>query len=428
MKKELCALMPMWVTALVSLAVVCLVFPPWTTAARFLYGFASVSLAAFSVGHEYVYETLPSFLTVPASRRRLLTTKLIALVPVLLTLGAAALLLLPPDPRFDRDTIAPRLSLLCAVAMAPYLTMRCRSPLAGMALAVGVAGAMQLLDGYAPWGLAAATTIGVLGGWRAFMRLEVVEVQGAHFNLLQRLHAPSRPIWLLIEKELRLQQIAFAVSAYSVVLWAGVRVTWPGLPGARDIFTAVGFIFGALVAILIGSLTSAEERQLHTHEWQLLLPTAAWQQWTVKIAVAISLALLLGLAVPTLLAGGDVGFGIWPAAAIIFLTVGSIYISSLSPGGLRALAVSAPVMLLLLLAVISWIAPVMLSVNLKWPYIVAWPFILGSTILITLTLRFGYDNHTRAGRDLTRVGWQLAVMTVIVLLVGSQYWAAQIRY
>ena len=53
--------------------------------------------------------------------------------------------------------------------------------------------------------------------------------------------------------------------------------------------------------ILIGSLASAEERQLGTLEWQTLLPSPAWQQWAVKVGVTFGLALLLGVGLPALL-------------------------------------------------------------------------------------------------------------------------------
>lgn len=427
MKKELRALLPLWAAGVAGLAVVCLAFPPWTTAARLFYGLASVSLAAFSVGHEYVYETLPLFLTLPAPRRRLLTMKLVALVPMLLTLGALALVMLPPDPDFDRHTIAPRLSLLCAILVAPLLTMLTRSPLSGTVLAVGVAGGMQLFSGnVAQWGLLAASVVGAIGGWRTFMGLEIAGDHSANVNLLHWLHAPMTPMWLLVEKELRLQQIAFILTAYYVAGWAIVSLAWPQVQPVPAVVAALGLIYGALLAILVGSLASAEERQMHTHEWQLLLPVPAWKQWTVKTVVALGLALLLGFALPTFLAAGEVSVSAWMAAVVVCLTVGSIYISSVSPGGFRALAVAAPVMLILLMAFFSWVGPVILSAAFNWP--TSWPLVLGTAVLITLALRFGYTNHMRAGRDLTRVGWQLIWMATVIAIVGAAYWPAQIRY
>ena len=162
------------------------------------------------------------------------------------------------------------------------------------------------------------------------------------------------------------------------------------------------------------------------HEWQLLLPVPAWKQWTVKTVVALGLALLLGFALPTFLAAGEVSVSAWMAAVVVCLTVGSIYISSVSPGGFRALAVAAPVMLILLMAFFSWVGPVILSAAFNWP--TSWPLVLGTAVLITLALRFGYTNHMRAGRDLTRVGWQLIWMATVIAIVGAAYWPAQIRY
>jgi hypothetical protein len=50
-------------------------------------------------------------------------------------------------------------------------------------------------------------------------------------------------------------------------------------------------------SIVIGSMASAEERQLGVSEWQLLLPMPARLQWIVKAAVTLGLTGVLVLAV-----------------------------------------------------------------------------------------------------------------------------------
>lgn len=52
--------------------------------------------------------------------------------------------------------------------------------------------------------------------------------------------------------------------------------------------------------MLIGALASAEERGLGTLHWQMLQPYAAWKQWTIKVATALTLTALLGVALPAL--------------------------------------------------------------------------------------------------------------------------------
>jgi ABC-type multidrug transport system permease subunit len=61
-------------------------------------------------------------------------------------------------------------------------------------------------------------------------------------------------------------------------------------------------LYAGILALLVGSLTSAPERQLGTLQWQMLLPVAAWRQWLTKTGVACALALIFGIAVPMALA------------------------------------------------------------------------------------------------------------------------------
>src|SRR5206468_1469267 len=57
-------------------------------------------------------------------------------------------------------------------------------------------------------------------------------------------------------------------------------------------------LYVGLLSIVIGSVASAEERQLGTAEWQVLMPVAAWKQWAVKVGVALGLAMLLAGLLP----------------------------------------------------------------------------------------------------------------------------------
>ena len=233
-----------------------LAFPAWSVTGRMLYALASVALAALSIGHEYVYGTLPSLLTLPTTRGRILATKLSALVPMLLTLGFLAYVLLPPDPRFDRNVAQPGLLLLLAVSMASWLTLLCRSPLAGVALpggliACGALAADVLSPTVHQWAIWIAVAISVLGTWRAFMRLEAIDARGGNISLPHWFGGSTSPTWLLILKELHLQQMAFVVSsAFYLLGWVGFRLYWGNDPDVRDALAAVGFIYGALVAIL----------------------------------------------------------------------------------------------------------------------------------------------------------------------------------
>ena len=117
--------------------------------------------------------------------------------------------------------------------------------------------------------------------------------------------APSRPhhrVWMLLTKELRLQQMAFVVAALFAVIWlstAGLERSFADAP--RLPLNALAVLYAGVLAMLFGSMASAEERQMGTAEWQILLPMPAWQQWAVKAGVTLGLAVLLGIVLPAAL-------------------------------------------------------------------------------------------------------------------------------
>ena len=104
-----------------------------------------------------------------------------------------------------------------------------------------------------------------------------------------------RPVWQLV-KELRLQQMTVIVGALYLPWWGAMAVLWRFAPEAvTSLAGAVAILYGPLLALLSGSLASAEERQLGTMEWQMLLPLPMWKQWAVKTATVAGLALVLGV-------------------------------------------------------------------------------------------------------------------------------------
>ena len=71
-------------------------------------------------------------------------------------------------------------------------------------------------------GMFLVCALAAVAGWRMFMRLEVIEGHGAHVQLPESLRLGSAaiatpsaapPVWALVTKELRLQQITFVVGA-----------------------------------------------------------------------------------------------------------------------------------------------------------------------------------------------------------------------
>lgn len=421
-RKEARAVWPVWAaTAGVCLAVGLVNQPRWIMPGYLAYFIGSVALAALAIGHEYTHGTLPALLSLPVGRGRLLLAKLLAVLPMLVTLAPLALAIAPRTLTSERGTVDVALSLLTAVAVAPWLTMICRSPLAGSVFAVGVAGGLHLvslgvvivylrlaglpgipLQVFGDRILAALLIMsavgGAIGGWRRFMALEAIDGRGTDLTWPrwlrssmaldeERVIAParrSRPYWLLVKKELRLQQMSMAVAIINVLFWLAALGLTRNAVASDNILAVVAMLYGGLIAVVIGALASAEERQLGTLAWQTLLPVAAWRQFAVKTIVALILSLLLGFVLPVLLARGELSFHWLNAAAVLLLTVGSFCVSSFCTSSLQAVAVSAPA-LFVIAVLLGW------SINFTQtgPRL-AITLLAG---LVALALRFAYVNH-----------------------------------
>ena len=416
--KEIRALLPAWLASLCAIGAAVLSGPRGHVLGVVAYGLGSVTLGAQSIGHEYTHRTLTLLLSQPSSRRRLLLMKLGVLTAMLLTLGAVAWSVLLNQRELQWGFLA----VLGGLFFAPLLTMLCRNPLAGVVFTASIPGWMSVVSDVMGvrvlWGgMLGVCAVSAVASWRLFMRLEAIDGRDQEMHLPQLLRgwaaavggasvAPARPrhpAWLLVKKELHLQQMTFAVAGIYFVMWVTV-VPWlvgPSLP-------VVGILYGALLALLIGSLASAEERQIGTHEWQLLLPMAAGKQWAVKVGIAMGLATLLSFGMPVLLAAGLVRVNAWHAGAIIILTAGSLYVSSLCSSGLRAVMVSFPVMLVLsqLLSVLLQRLSVFLAPVYWSPRAVFVPF----AGLVALMLWFAFENHRSAEHGAGRVARQVVWM------------------
>ena len=137
---------------------------------------------------------------------------------------------------------------------------------------------------------------------------------------------------------------AFAVAGLNVLGWLAFVTFGPVVSHSTDVFFALTTFYGIMASLLVGSLASAEERQLGTHEWQVLTPIASSTQWAVKAGVVLGLALLLAFGLPVLLTSinpGLEGFR-WPllVVAVVVLTSGGLYVSSVSASGLWAMLAS----------------------------------------------------------------------------------------
>lgn len=222
-------------------------FSPITTLA---YGFGAIALGALSVGHEYGHHTLALLLTQPATRASLFGTKFSVLLAMLVSLwllatftSAVSLFGLGTlESRHGYDLAARYLPLALGLCVAPWLTMACRSALAGVVFTLTVpAAALTAADIAAAlthqnvpaaqqvlrlevlvWTVLAVSAVGAIAGWRRFMRLEALDGGGGglHLPAWAGMHARREiPVWRrhadiqLVLKELRLQQMTFAIAA-----------------------------------------------------------------------------------------------------------------------------------------------------------------------------------------------------------------------
>jgi hypothetical protein len=405
-RKEARAVWLVWAACAVALVAVALIDDPQvTTPGRYLCVLGSVAIVALSIGHEYIYGTLPVLLSLPSHRRWLLLGKLVAVTPMLATLAALTLAFAPNPTRIQIAT------LLCAIAMAPWLTLACRSALAGTVFAIGLTGQIHFLADVASasrdallWTLLGLCACSTAAGWRMFMRLEVGGGRARSWSGPAAFARPARDrhaFWLLVKKELRLHQVSFVVGVLYALVWVALS-RWNHVPEARDIQRTVGGIYSVSLAVLIGSIPSAEERQLGTAEWQALLPLAAWKQWAIKLGIALCLALLLALGLPALLAPEALGIPAWIVGAVIFLTAGSLYVSSLCDGAVWAFTIAAPI-----LFVVIWL------LGLAVPEFGLLVILIG---LAALSSWFAFANHRSAARDRWRVARQLLAMAAIALV------------
>jgi hypothetical protein len=497
--KEFRALSPAWLAALASIALAALLDDRVRALGLAAYVLGTVALGALSMGHEYNGRTLNLMLSQPTRRQRLMLEKSGVLAVMLLVLCAVAWFgLFDPTVQWGGSISSARnrwvlvfaLPLLCGLFVAPWLTMLCRNAMAGVVFAVAVPATIWVASDLASaltYGGELSTTveardfafemfwrgtvilcaIAAAAGWWMFLRLEAIESRGLEVHLpvwlvrraqgvaaIERF-ASRRPIWLLVRKELRLQQLTFAVSGLYIVGWFGISLFRESFPQHQiTLLLGATACHGCAIVLLAGALPSAEERQLGTLEWQVLLPMAAWKQWAVKVAVALSVAMVLALGLPTLISllssSPDLRRELRAyhspvlALAVVMATTGSLYVSSLSANGLRALLVSLPAVLGVMGFATQWVVGRVygqfgVSRGLDFVFTPGrYPSLFGaremvlSALLVVLLivfyagvlallLRFAMVNHRSTERGAKRVWTQLSWMAGS-LMVGALLW------
>ena len=303
-------------------------------------------MGATLFGGEFEHRTMAALLSQPLPRSAIYVQKLetLAVLLVFNVTNVVLILVMAPGWTWSFEGIlwvaAAVMGVFCTT---PLFTLLTRSSLAGaiftVAVPSGIVSAASLAAAVharitgvpAPdsWGeilfwLGTPLYLGCGAwlGWRQFARLQIREAGGGTGGSHVGFHPLSTPTdrllkrvmpagWLgqLVRKELRLHVVPWLVSGILVALWALLLVTRMLVTDADasgalqdpQLPVILAGLMGLLIILVSGSACVAEERQLGTLDWQLTQPLTLARQWRVKIAVALIVALTLGVGLPLVL-------------------------------------------------------------------------------------------------------------------------------
>ncbi len=463
-ENEFRALLPLWLTSAAALlASQSTRQLEWLGPPTFVIGV--VAVGAWAIGHEYSHRTMGALLTLPVPRARIWRSKLATVAPLLIALTAVAVLTKVMGQTTPAVSPLYYLPLAGALTLAPWLTLLTRSPLAGTVFTLGIAGTAAVigdwmglrLHGYTAqadlfriaflqWALGTLVVFSAVAGWIAFRLHEVTDGRGAevHFPSLAAnagaTVSKSHPLWLLVKKELRLQQLPCAVAAIYVVGYLALSYTLRGRADRDSAITLATVLYGGMLALLIGSLAAAEERHLGTHDAQLLLPVSSSKQWMVKSGTAMALTVLLAIVLPFILAvllppellrpfGRRALIQPQTIALAAFTCSLAIYVSTLFTSGFRALLAAVAGTFATDLIVIRVAQPLSVRVyhavwvtdgayRLRDPLIspaIAFP--IGATAIVLLILGLALNNYRWTERNHPRVA--IHAMVIAASIAGA---------
>jgi hypothetical protein len=457
------------------------------------YPFGALAVSALSVGQEITHGTLAALLVQPVERFRILAIKLSLLAIALIGLALVASATFPegylPDvPDLRRLVIWGPVA--AGIGLAPLLTVLSRRPLGGVVFAPTIPGLILALServyplhkGPEAWTITWYGTLVVCAAGLAtlFLKFRTLEVAGdergrttaatsAPAEISAYVPTTRRPwVWLLIKKELRLQQMTFAVSGLYVV---GAVATM--ILAARDklymgpTFGAISMIHAYCIPLIAGALASAEERHMGTLAGQILQPRSMRVQWILKSIVTIGIALLLACGLPLLLMSvhrpAD-AFRVPPDAALglSILCAAAMWVSSNSGNTLWALLASFPAIGVAGMIgsfaygvirshIWNWIPYVWDETRYRllrqamqqdhsraWlePRIQAFGDLQHSLQIIRVSLIVGFGvlvlsmaarNHRTLDRSLRRMSWQVVTLLLFAAVAAAGYWTLYVR-
>lgn len=453
-RKELRALLPMWAACGAAFVLASRFETRYIPdLASILFVFSCLALGAQSMGHEYAHRTVGLLLTQPIERRRALVIKTGVLAALLVAFGAAAFFALVEDTTaIEELAITPiqalTITILAALFVTPYLTMVCRSGMAGFVFTGSVVFmlGMNITFAFSRWlgdgngsaihpafwwpGMLIVSALGAMGSWRLGARLEVTDFGRRSIRLpfvsrwggRDTAVAPAsrHPVMWLLGKELRLQQMSFGLAAVWAVCLGVLYARGQFEPRYLDGMLPLAFMAMGTLPLVIGSIASAEERQLGTLEWQQLLPLGMEQQWMVKGGVVIGLSLLLGIGIPAVSLGavnegGQIGDWIAVALLVLVITSTALYVSSLATSAIRAVVIAVCV-LTAASVTIPWLTFAVLR-DLRLPTTgLGLPVPAALSILALPLLYFGSRNHASAERPVDQLRRQIPWLALTLIL------------
>ena len=308
-----------------------------------VYVFGCALLGSVIVGQEFQHRTMGLLLSQPVSRQRLWSEKMFVLGVALLGLLMWLAIIWPMRIGFVSFKIRHSQELLRALVQygfppllgfctGPVLTLLVRITIAGMALTFLCPVALLILSHwlrpqffvsqYDPrilpdylvpiFGLYAFTLFWL--GYRRFQRLEDIHAQEQEVSLPAWVTQPFVSLtarWLparggvltqLIRKELRLHLPAFMVAGMGVILWLVMLAFISICPSMdRDFLKLLTGSLCLVIPVIVGIVSTAEERGFGLLDWHLTLPVSARRQWFIKVLVALGVNLLLGVLLPGVL-------------------------------------------------------------------------------------------------------------------------------
>jgi hypothetical protein len=438
------------------------------------YVIGALALGAASMGHEYRYGTLSHLLVQPIRRTTILMVKFGVLAGLLLALAAVGAALVFPQPRWagsarDAFVALAFLPLLYGLVVAPWLTLKTHSTLAGTLFSGSLAslifitgdriGAARFespaeIDAFrmtvlwiGSWLLVAGAAVAL---WRSFHGLEAADGVHSHIAIpaalrsapavaSRRRHAFVR----LVGKELRLQPLAFVASLFYCGLYLTLWARRASLPRVEDSIAVATGIHAMVVGALVGALSCAEERALGTLEWQLLQPISARAQFAVKVAVTASLTLLLALGLPAILWRALGGPHPWQsdntghaALLLVLLLSGSMYLSTVAGNALTAFFACVPAFMVGFWFQQNVAGRIAFPVFALFHGLPQGPIAPGLHrvpaglaalvwgVFVLLVLAFAFENHRDADRSLRRAGVQLLELAALLAVTVAGFAAA----